>query len=296
MKRALFIYNPISGNRLAPKELDKIIENFQKHDIFLDIYRLSEDNYKVTEAMKRKDIDMIIAAGGDGTIGSIARRIITEDIKLPYGTLGTGTCNNFTNNIDVPEDMEKAIDIICKGHTEKIDVGVVNSKQCFLSSLAGGIFVETSFETEADLKHKLGPFAYYLNALNELTNLKSYHLEIDTGTKVYKENAYLLMILNGTNVGNFKKVLPENQIDISDGVMEMLILREGNPIEIANMLLMMMKGEDYLKSDSVLLLKSDYFKINSTDEIHMSIDGEKGPKLPIEVKVRKKAIEVFTPE
>ncbi|MBP9499775.1 MAG: diacylglycerol kinase, partial [Acetoanaerobium sp.] len=78
--------------------------------------------------------------------------------------------------------------------------------------------------------------------------------------------------------------------------MEMLVLREGNPIEIANMFLMMMRGEDYLKSDSVLLLKSDYFKISSTEKINMSIDGEKGPMLPIEVEVRKQAIEVFVPK
>jgi len=104
------------------------------------------------------------------------------------------------------------------------------------------------------------------------------------------------MILNGTHVGSFKRVFSESQIDISDGLMEMLVLREGNPIEIANMFLMMMRGEDYLKSDSVLLLKSDYFKISSTEKVNMSIDGEKGPMLPIEVEVRKQAIEVFVPK
>ncbi len=295
MKRALFIYNPLSGNRLVPRELDRIIEKFQNNGIFLDMYRISDDNSKVIEAMHRIDIDMIIAAGGDGTIGNVASWILKEDIKLPYGTLGTGTCNNFTHNIDIPEDMEKAIDIICNGQTYSVDVGMVNSNKCFLSSLAGGMFVEASFNTEPELKHKLGPFAYYLKALSEFANLKSYPIEIDTGEKIYKEKAYLVMVLNGTHVGSFKRVFSENQIDISDGLMEMLVLREGNPIEIANMFLMMMRGEDYLKSDRVLLLKSDYFKISSDNQINMSIDGEKGPILPIEVKVRKKAINVFVP-
>lgn len=296
MKRALFIYNPLSGNRLVPRELDRIIEKFQENDIFLDMYRIAEDNSKIIEAMHRKDIDMIIGAGGDGTIGNVANWMIKEGIKLPYGTLGTGTCNNFTHNIDIPEDMEKAIDIICQGHSYSVDVGIVNSKHSFLSSLAGGMFVEASFKTEPELKQKLGPFAYYLKALSELANLKSYPLEIDTGSDIYKENAYLVMILNGTHVGSFKRVFSESQIDISDGLMEMLVLREGNPIEIANMFLMMMRGEDYLKSDSVLLLKSDYFKISSTEKVNMSIDGEKGPMLPIEVEVRKEAIEVFVPK
>lgn len=42
------------------------------------------------------------------------------------------------------------------------------------------------------------------------------------------------------SIGSFKRVFSESQIDISDGLMEMLVLREGNPIEIANMFLMMM--------------------------------------------------------
>ena len=117
MKRALFIYNPLSGNRLVPRELDRIIEKFQENDIFLDMYRIAEDNSKIIEAMHRKDIDMIIGAGGDGTIGNVANWMIKEGIKLPYGTLGTGTCNDLTDNIDIPEEIEKASDIIHQGHS-----------------------------------------------------------------------------------------------------------------------------------------------------------------------------------
>lgn len=295
MKRALFIYNPLSGNRIVPRELDRIIEKFQANDIYLDLYRITEDDKGLAEAFKRPGIDLVIGAGGDGTIGSIANWMIKEDIKLPYGTLGTGTCNNFTNNIDIPEDLEEAIEVIAKGHTFGVDVGCVNSKLTFLSSLAGGMFVETSFKTEPELKAKFGPFAYYLKALSELATLKSYPLRIDTGDKVYEENAYLVMILNGTNIGNFKRLFSQKQIDISDGVMEMLVLREGNPIEIANMFLRMIRGEDYLISDSILLLKSNYFNISSTQKINMSIDGEKGPALPIEVRVMEKALNVIVP-
>ena len=295
MKRALFIYNPFSGNRIVPRELDRIIEKFQENDILLDVYRTTEDHRGLKEVLMRTDIDLIIGAGGDGTIGIIANEIIRQNIKIPYGTLGSGTCNNFTNNIDIPNDLEKAIDIICEGITFGVDVGRLDSDVTFLSSLAGGMFVETSFKTEPELKQKFGPFAYYLKALSEFATLKAYHLKIDTGKDVYEENAYLLMILNGTHIGNFKRVFSENQIDLSDGLMEMVVLREGNPIEIANIFLRMIRGEDYLKSESILLLKSDYFKISSSQEINLSLDGEKGPKLPIEVRVIKEAIDVIVP-
>lgn len=296
MKKALFIYNPSSGNRLVPRELDKILERFHKNGVNLSIYRLSERNEELAEIMKDDSLDFIVAAGGDGTLSNIANIIIKEKIDKPYGTLGTGTCNNFTHNIEIPEDMTHAIDTICRVNTTRVDVGIVDEHNIFLSSFALGMFIEASFKTDSNLKSKLGPFAYYLQALSEFANLKAYDITVQTRNETIHEKAYLVVMLNGTHVGGFKNVFSEREIDISDGIMELLILKEGNPIEIANLFIMLMRNENYLQSDKVLLLKSDYFKVSSTDEVNVSIDGEKGPQLPLEVKVSHQALEIITPE
>ena len=296
MKKALFIYNPSSGNRLVPRELDKILERFQNNGVRITIYRLSERNEELADIMKDESLDFIVAAGGDGTLSNIANIIIKEKIDKPYGTLGTGTCNNFTHNIEIPEDITHAIDTICRMNTTKVDVGIVDEHNIFLSSFAMGMFIEASFKTDTSLKNKLGPFAYYLQALSELANLKSYDITVQTRDEMIHEKAYLMVILNGTHVGGFKNVFSESQIDISDGIMELLIVKEGNPIEIANLFLMLMRNENYLDSDKVILLKSDYFKISSSDTVNVSLDGEKGPALPLEINVSKKALKIIIPQ
>lgn len=296
MKRALFVYNPISGSRLVPKNLDRIIENFQKNGIYIDLFRLAEDNEdQLRQALHRRDIDLVVAAGGDGTIGTIAHLIYHENIDLPYGTLGSGTCNNFTHNIDMPEELEKAIQIIAEGDTIEVDMGIVNGEDIFLSSFACGIFVNISFETDSESKQVLGPFAYYMKAISELTNIKAHKVRIDTGQEVIEEKVYLILILNGTNIGNFKKVFSEDVVDISDGMMEMILVKESGPLEMANILMAFMKGESYEELENVDIITSDYFSICSEDEMNVSLDGEKGVPLPVEIKVLKQKLKVFRP-
>lgn len=296
MRRALFIYNPISGSRLVPKELDTIVEHFQKQGIYLELFRLEENSEKMLiEAMKRPGLDMIIGAGGDGTIGNIADRLYREGIHLPYGTLGTGTCNNFTHNIDMPEEIEKTIRIIGKGETIHVDMGIVNDEKTFLSSFACGAFAGVSFETDSGSKQILGPFAYYMKALSELKNIKAYPVKINTREETIEEKVYLILVLNGKSVGNFKQVFEEGEVDISDGLMEMILVKESTPLELANSLVGFMKEQKYEGLSNVDVICSDYFYIEGDSTMSVSLDGEKGIPLPVKIEVIKKQLEVFRP-
>lgn len=296
MKQALFVYNPISGSRLVPKELDRIAEVFQKNGIYLDLFRLQDGcEQALRKALHREDIDFVVGAGGDGTIGYIARLLHEEEVSLPYGTLGTGTCNNFTHNIDMPQEIEPAIEIICKGERIFVDMGLVNEEEIFLSSLACGVFAGISFETNPDSKMLLGPMAYYLQAITELTNIRSYPVRIDTGTEVIEEKVYLILVLNGTSVGSFKQVFAEDAVDISDGLMEMVLIRECSPMDLANLVMSFMNDQNYENLQNVRVIRSEYFRIESEEEMSVSLDGEKGVPLPLEVRVLKKRLEVFRP-
>lgn len=296
VKKALFIYNPISGSRFVPKELDTIVEHFQREDIQVELFRLEEGNNDQLRKMLHSDKrDMIVAAGGDGTIGNIADILVKEEIDLPYGTLGTGTCNNFTHNIDMPGELEKAIRIIGKGETILVDVGRVNREKVFLSSFAGGVFAGISYETSPDKKQFLGPFAYYMQALSEIKNIKAHKMKITTAEQVLEESVYLVLVLNGTNVGSFKNVFPKEAIDISDGVMEMILVKESGPLEIANSLMAFMKDEQYEGLSNVQVLRSHYFSLEGGEAMSVSLDGEKGSKLPAEIEVLHKRLKVFKP-
>lgn len=115
-----------------------------------------------------------------------------------------------------------------------VDIGIVNNEKVFLTSLAGGAFVDTSYMTAKNLKLVMGPLAYYL-PFTELTALKTYDLEITVDGIRYDEKAYMFLLLNGKSVGIFSNFIDTG--NISDGIMELIIIRESTTMEIANLFL-----------------------------------------------------------
>lgn len=293
MKKSLFLYNPVSGDRFVPNHLDKILEQFYSNGVDALACRLPENGEIDTEFLNHEKIDYVIAAGGDGTIRLVAQTMIEHNIDKPYIALGGGTCNNFTTNLDVDSNLIHAIPEIMNGSVQKVDVGCVNNKDYFLSSLAGGVFVQTSFATDAGLKETLGPLAYYIKPFSELKKVKSFPITIETDRETIMENVYLFLLLNGKSVGNFTNFL--KQTDIQDGKMEMILIKEGSPVETANLFLKILKKEDITDSNQVVYLKSAYFKISSPEDMVLSIDGEEGPSLPVEVSVVSDVLRVIVP-
>ena len=101
-KKALFIYNPLSGNREISEELNEVVRRFMKHKILLTIIRLEDSVYdELGYILKNTEYDFVIGSGGDGTIVAIARNMINNNITKPYAVIGSGTCNNFASNINM---------------------------------------------------------------------------------------------------------------------------------------------------------------------------------------------------
>ena len=294
-KKALFIYNPLSGNREISEELNEVVRRFMKHKILLTIIRLEDSVYdELGYILKNTEYDFVIGSGGDGTIVAIARNMINNNITKPYAVIGSGTCNNFASNINMSPALYKAIDQIAKQKTSVVDVGYLENGGMFLSSLAVGIFAETSFETNSDLKEWLGPLAYYLQGITKLSNIKTNKFTIKTDNGIIEEMAYMVLVLNGNNVGSMSGILSD-VVNLQDGLFEIIIVKETpNPIDIANLLVKLVKGEDFTQTSFIRVEKSSYFEIDSDDKnLGVSLDGEKGPSLPLKVNVRHKCLNVI---
>lgn len=296
MKKALFAYNPMSGNRFVPQNLDAITECFQKEGVYLELYRISEKD-RLIEYIKYTKADFIIGAGGDGTLSQIITSMVRYGMYLPFMALGTGTSNNFTRNLDASKSittMEQAKKIIhdsCNGTIQTIDVGLVNKKQVFLTSLAGGNFVDTTFETDKKLKQRLGPLAYYLKPLTELTNIKAYPIKVTVDKVTYEEKVTVFVMVNGNAVGTFDKFI--DNADMADGVMELILITEATMLENISLFRTILTGEDINAHKNIKILKGKKFHIECGSNMPITLDGEKGPVCPLDVEVIHRAIQVY---
>lgn len=85
-------------------------------------------------------IDMVVVAGGDGTVGAIAASM--PDPKLPFAVLPTGTANNIATTLGVPDDVDHAIDQWAVSIVRPFDIGVATGpwgERRFVESVGGGL-------------------------------------------------------------------------------------------------------------------------------------------------------------
>ncbi len=82
--------------------------------------------------------DVVAAAGGDGTINAVASAII-DNTSIKLGIIPRGTLNHFARALNIPTDMEQAVQTIVAGHLAKVDVGQVN-EQIFLNNSSVGLY------------------------------------------------------------------------------------------------------------------------------------------------------------
>jgi diacylglycerol kinase family enzyme len=91
------------------------------------------------EASTAEDCDVVVVAGGDGTIGTAAG--ILADTGRPLGIVPFGTLNHFARDAGLPLDPEQAVETICVGHRRKVDVAEVNGR-IFVNNSAVGLYPE----------------------------------------------------------------------------------------------------------------------------------------------------------
>jgi len=293
LRNALFVYNPISGGHKIPHELDYILASFQKNGILVQPYRIIDmNNEYLVSALKSGVYDFVVASGGDGTINFVANILLDNQIKMPIGIIPSGTCNDFAKCLGI-NSLKESIRIILEGKTLDCDVGHINNSHYFLSTFAGGNFVDVSFSTNSDLKKNFGPFAYYLKGLSEVANIKSFDLKVVADERIVEGKFILFLVVNGKQAAGFPNLL--NDADFTDGYMDIILVKKCSNINLASIFFKVLSKES-MNDKNVIILKTKKCELTSKSPIALTVDGEKSELFPASIEFKHKLLEVFVPQ
>lgn len=180
--------------------------------------------------------DLIIAAGGDGTVRAVAE--VVAGTEATFAVLPSGTGNLLARNLSLPlNDVEAALEIAFNGTDRSIDVGRIDirrsdqsvDRHVFVVMAGAGLDAKMIDATDDDLKKKAGILAYVQAIARVLRDPTDLHFKyrVDGGTPT-RVTAHTLIIANcGSLPGNIL-LLPDAEID--DGVLDVLFLRPGRLI------------------------------------------------------------------
>lgn len=294
MKKLLFVYNPHSGKAQIKNQLMDIIDIFTKAGYEVTVHPTQKRGDAIEQLKyRRPDYDLIVCSGGDGTLDEVVTGMMESSLRTPIGYIPAGSTNDFANSLKIPKSMTEAAEMIVEHNMYSCDVGRFGN-DTFVYIAAFGLFTEVSYETPQDMKNVLGHMAYILEGMKKLSTIKSYHMVV-TGDDMRIEGDFAFgMITNSESVGGFKKLTGKN-VELNDGLFEVTLIREpSNPIEFNELVQNLVNQKT--DGDMITTFKSSYLKIEPTEEIAWTLDGENGGvHKEIEIHNEPKAIEICVP-
>ncbi|WP_010097410.1 diacylglycerol kinase [Ornithinibacillus scapharcae] len=295
MKRARIIYNPTSGREAFKKELPAVLEKLEKAGYEASAHATTGEGDAVQAAriaVERK-YDIVVAAGGDGTINEVINGLAEQEYRPKLGIIPVGTTNDFARALSVPRDsIQKAVDVIIEGQSMLLDIGKVND-QYFINIAGGGKLTELTYDVPSKLKTMLGQLAYYVKGIEMLPSLKPARVKIEYDGNIIEEDIMLFLISNTNSVGGFEKLAPD--ACLNDGLFDLLILRKANLAEFIRIASLALRGA-HLDDKHVIYTKASHIKVTPEDKMELNIDGEYGGLLPGEFRNLQQHIEFFVPE
>jgi diacylglycerol kinase family enzyme len=129
------------GGSFADDTVERLAPLFEGHGIEARILAVEpgELDRHCGEVAREAGVDALVAAGGDGTIGTAAAAVAGTD--MPLGILPLGTLNHFAKDAGIPLDLEEAVAAIAGGRTRQVDIAEVNGR-VFINNSAVGLYPE----------------------------------------------------------------------------------------------------------------------------------------------------------
>ena len=293
MKRARIIYNPTSGREAIKKNLPDVLEILENAGYETSAHATTGEGDAI-EAAKlavERRYDLVVAAGGDGTINEVVNGMAEQEYRPKLGIIPVGTTNDFARALQIPRDIVAAAEIIAKGDRIPIDIGRMNEK-ILLTIGGGGSLTELTYDVPSKLKTVLGQLAYYLRGIEMLPSLKATNMTIEYDGKLFEGEAMLFLVGLTNSIGGFEKLSPSSSIN--DGMFTLLILTKTNLADFIPIASLALRGE-HINDPKVIYTKANRIKVHSDEKVLLNLDGEFGGVLPAEFVNLYRHFEVFVP-
>ncbi|ELK44390.1 diacylglycerol kinase [Halobacillus sp. ACCC02827] len=294
MKRARIIYNPTSGREVIRKVLPDILQRFEQagYETSAHATTCAGDAINAAKYCVEQKFDVVVAAGGDGTINEVINGLAEQEHKPKLGIIPVGTTNDFARALHIPRNVHKAVDIILEDYTHPLDIGRVNDHY-FMNIAGGGKITEISYEVPSKLKTMLGQLAYYLKGIEMLPSIRPTRVEMEYDGKWYEGEIMLFLVSNTNSVGGLEKLAPAARMD--DGLFDLMIIEKMNIAEFVRLATLAIQG-NHLNHPKFVHLTASRVKVKTDEKMQLNIDGEFGGLLPGEFVNLYRHLDFFVPE
>jgi YegS/Rv2252/BmrU family lipid kinase len=288
------IINTSSGPGNSEDVQDRVADIFREKgfDARIELARAGAEIDRLAQRAARGDAEAIVAAGGDGTISSVAAVVARSQKTL--GVLPFGTMNHFAKDLRIPLDLEEAVNTIVAGNTVNIDVGEVNG-HTFLNNSSLGLYPSIVREREKQQRLGWGKWPAYVWAA--ITVLRRYpFLDIRLSVDGKELNSRTPFVFIGNNEYQMESLNVGSRTCLDNGELSLYITNRTGRLGLIRLALRALFGGLRQEKDFLALCTEEIWITTKRKRVRIALDGEVTVmEPPLHYRVRPGALRVLAP-
>ena len=291
VRRALIIYNRNAGGGRKAARLEETVSRLTDAGVEVEIHLTSfaGDAEQTAHAARflGSGPDVVICAGGDGTLNEVVNGLAGGD--TPLALLPMGTANVLAAEIGLATDTDTVVDTILAGRPVPVYLGMANGR--YFTLMTGvGLDAEVVASVDRDLKRRAGKLAYGLATVKRWGGYRGHHFRVTVDGVEHR--AAGVIVANGHYYGG-RFVCAENARITEPGLHVCLFQKPGRWQAVYYMLALFGGFLDRLNT----------YKVIPGSEIHITDDRD-GPvqgdgdiitRLPLSISVAPQTVRILFP-
>lgn len=271
----LIIQNPQAGADRANRDVQEWADS--RPEVELRKTAGKGDAYRWARDAARQGVNLVVAAGGDGTVREVGNGLLEadnpEDVALGIIPLGTG--NDLARSLGVPASADQALKLLERGRVRRMDVvqvGLGHGKSSyFLNALTGGFSGGLHDALEPETKEAWGPLSYLRSGVESWGDRTTYRLRLAVDGQDFTYTALNLVVANGGTAGGGIPLAPE--ADLFDGELDVAVVLEATAMELGNIAAQVLTGGPG-DHEALVRLRGRSIRVSCPIPFPLSIDGE----------------------
>lgn len=290
--KTIAIWNPSAGSADEGRDVRRRLESMPHVSICEPAGRT--DAIEVTCREVTQGAELIVAAGGDGTLSSVVEGMMQTELEAYMGVLPLGTGNDLARSLDIPLTPFDAFSVLTNGPVVKVDVMELSSSsetRCCANMVTGGNTGRYLEKMTDEIKQRWGPFCYLRGVVDVLSDLQRYRIRVNCDDE--PEEAFDVLnvfFANGKFSGGGLAVSPKAELD--DGMIDVIIVRDGDPGDIASLATDYLAG-DYLAHELIEFRRARTVTLTAEPAMPLTADGDEVGMTPLTTRIRPEQLKMI---
>ena len=270
-KKLLFIANPTAGQKKIVGNMTQIVQIFCAAGYIPTVLTTRYAGHATELAKKYAgEFDLVVCAGGDGTLNETLAGLRTGGHDKPVGYLPCGTTNDLSTTLGLSTSLIQAAEDVVNGREILLDLGSFNGRP-FAYTASFGAFTNVSYETPQAFKNVLGHLAYLITGAGEVLKLKPISARITTDAGDFEGEFLFGSVNNSTSLAGILTI-DRGLVQLDDGKHELLLVdMPKNAIELGRLLINLTQKRF---EDGLHLLSVSRFSMDTEQPLDWTLDGE----------------------